>query len=70
LHTASGRPSRSKAEIPAYFEQPTANGYAEGAINNVKVIKRRASGRPTFHDFRKRVVIPCGQLDNAAPPAH
>jgi transposase len=47
-------------ELLAYFEQPTTNGYAEGVINKVKVIKRRAYGLPTFDAFRKRVVIACG----------
>ena len=42
------------------FDQPTSNGYAEGVINKVKVIKRRAYGLPTFHGFRKRIVIACG----------
>jgi transposase len=49
-----------REEILAYFEQPTTNGYAEGVINKVKVIKRRAYGLPTFHGFRRRVVIACG----------
>jgi len=47
-------------ELLAYFEEPTTNGYAEGVINKVKVIKRRAYGLPTFAGFRKRVVIACG----------
>jgi transposase len=47
-------------ELLAYFEEPTTNGYAEGVINKVKVIKRRAHGLPTFSGFRKRVVIACG----------
>lgn len=47
-------------ELLAYFDQPTTNGYAEGVINKVKVIKRRAYGLPTFYGFRKRVVIACG----------
>jgi transposase len=46
-------------ELPAYFDEPTTNGYAEGAINKVKVIKRRY-GLPAFASFRKRVVIACG----------
>jgi transposase len=49
-----------RSELLAYFDQPTTNGYAEGVINKVKVIKRRAYGLPTFHGFRKRVVIACG----------
>jgi transposase len=47
-------------ELLAYFDEPTTNGYAEGVINKVKVIKRRAYGLPTFASFRKRVVIACG----------
>ena len=49
-----------REELLAYFDQPTTNGYAEGVINKIKVIKRRAYGLPTFHGFRKRVVIACG----------
>lgn len=49
-----------RPELLAYFEEPTSNGYAEGVINKVKVIKRRAYGLPTFNGFRKRVVIACG----------
>ena len=47
-------------ELLGYFDEPTTNGYAEGVINKVKVIKRRAYGLPTFTGFRKRVVIACG----------
>jgi transposase len=47
-------------ELLAYFDEPTTNGYAEGVINKVKVIKRRAYGLPTFSGFRRRVVIACG----------
>jgi transposase len=46
-------------ELLGYFDEPTTNGYAEGIINKVKVIKRRAYGLPTFAGFRKRVVIAC-----------
>jgi transposase len=49
-----------REELLAYFDQPTTNGYAEGVINKVKVIKRRVYGLPTFNGFRKRVVIACG----------
>lgn len=49
-----------RAEILAYFDEPTTNGYAEGVINKVKVIKRRAYGLPTFEGFRERVLIACG----------
>lgn len=49
-----------REELLAYFQEPTTNGYAEGVINKVKVIKRRAYGLPTFSGFRKRVVIACG----------
>ena len=47
-------------EILAYFDEPTTNGYAEGVIDKVKVIKRRAYGLPTFAGFRERVLIACG----------
>lgn len=49
-----------REELLGYFDEPTTNGYAEGVINKVKVIKRRAYGLPTFAGFRKRVVIACG----------
>ena len=49
-----------RTELLAYFDEPTTNGYAEGVINKVKVIKRRAYGLPTFAGFRKRIVIACG----------
>jgi transposase len=41
-------------------DEPTTNGYAEGVINKVKVITRRAYGLRTFNGFRERVVIACG----------
>ena len=46
-------------ELLAYHDEPTTNGYAEGIINKVKVIKRRAYGIPTFTAFRHRVLIAC-----------
>jgi transposase len=49
-----------REELLGYFQEPTTNGYAEGVINKVKVIKRRAYGLPTFAGFRKRVVTACG----------
>ena len=49
-----------RAELLAYFDEPTTNGYAEGVINKVKVIKRRAYGLPTFDGFRDRVLLACG----------
>lgn len=49
-----------REELLAYFSEPTTNGYAEGVINKVKVIKRRAYGLPTFEGFRERVLIACG----------
>jgi transposase len=49
-----------RRELLAYFDEPTTNGYAEGVINKVKVIKRRGYGIPTFTGFRKRIVIACG----------
>lgn len=48
-----------RAELLAYFDEPTTNGYAEGVINKVKVIKRRAYGLPTFDGFRQRVLLAC-----------
>jgi len=49
-----------REELLAYFDEPTTNGYAEGIINKVKVIKRRAYGIPTFTAFRHRVLLACG----------
>jgi transposase len=49
-----------RAELLAYFDEPTTNGYAEGVINKVKVIKRRAYGLPSFEGFRERVLRACG----------
>jgi transposase len=49
-----------REEILAYFDQPASNGYAEGVINKVKVIKRRAYGLPSFEAFRERVLVACG----------
>jgi transposase len=49
-----------REELLAYFDEPTTNGYAEGVINKVKVIKRRAYGIPSFEAFRDRVLIACG----------
>lgn len=49
-----------RAELLAYFDEPTTNGYAEGVINKVKVIKRRAYGIPSFTGFRHRVLLACG----------
>jgi transposase len=48
-----------REELLAYFDEPTTNGYAEGVINKVKVIKRRAYGVPTFNGFRERVLLAC-----------
>jgi transposase len=48
-----------RQELLAYFDEPTTNGYAEGVINKVKVIKRRAYGLPTFDGFRDRVLLAC-----------
>jgi transposase len=48
-----------RCELLAYFEEQTTNGYAEGVINKVKVIKRRAYGIPTFTAFRQRVLLAC-----------
>jgi transposase len=49
-----------RTELLAYFDEPTTNGYAEGVINKIKVIKRRAYGLPTFSGFRDRVLLACG----------
>jgi transposase len=49
-----------REELLAYFDQPLTNGYAEGVINKIKTIKRRAYGLPTFAGFRHRVLVTCG----------
>jgi transposase len=49
-----------REEILACHDQPASNGYAEGVINKVKLIKRRAYGLPAFEGFRERVLIACG----------
>lgn len=49
-----------RTELLAYFEEPTTNGYAEGVINKIKTIKRRAYGLPRFESFRQRVLVACG----------
>ncbi len=49
-----------REELLAYFDEPTTNGYAEGVINKIKVIKRRAYGLPSFNSFRTRILIACG----------
>jgi transposase len=49
-----------REQLPAYFDEPTTTGYAEGVINKVKVIKRRAYDIPTFNAFRQRVLLACG----------
>jgi transposase len=49
-----------REKLLAYFDEPTTNGYAEGVINKVKVIKRRAYGLPSFASFRHRVLVACG----------
>jgi transposase len=51
---------RWREELLGYFDEPTTNGYAEGVINKVKVIKRRAYGLPSFDGFRDRILLACG----------
>ncbi|MBV8987380.1 MAG: transposase [Solirubrobacterales bacterium] len=51
------------SELLADFDEPTTNVYAEGVVNELKAIKRRACGLSTFHGCRKRVVIACGCPD-------
>jgi transposase len=48
-----------REELLGYFDEKTTNGYAEGVINKIKVIKRRAYGLPTFHGFRQRILLAC-----------
>jgi transposase len=49
-----------RTELLACFDEPTTNGYAEGVINKVEVIKRRAYGPPSFDGFRERVLLASG----------
>ena len=48
-----------RQELLTYFDEPVTNGYAEGVINKVKVIKRRAYGLPSFQSFRHRILVAC-----------
>jgi transposase len=48
-----------RQELLASFDEPVTNGYAEGVITKIKVIKRRAHGLPTFEGFRRRVLVAC-----------
>jgi len=48
-----------REQLLAYFDQPTTNGYAEGVINKIKVIKRRAYGLPSFDSYRSRILVAC-----------
>jgi transposase len=48
-----------REELLGYFNEKTTNGYAEGVINKIKVIKRRAYGLPTFQGFRQRILLAC-----------
>ena len=43
-----------QAELLAYFDDPATNGHAEGVINKIKVIKRRAYGLPSFESSPTR----------------
>lgn len=45
---------------PQVFKPVPRHGYAEGVINKVKVVKRRAYGIPTFTAFRDRTLLACG----------
>ena len=49
-----------REEILSYYDQPASNGYAEGIINKIKVIKRRAYGLPSFEGYRERILLACG----------
>jgi hypothetical protein len=44
------------------------NGYAEGVINKVKMIKRRAYGLPSFDRFRERVLLGRACARTVVPP--
>ncbi|HEY6776668.1 MAG TPA: transposase, partial [Thermoleophilaceae bacterium] len=59
-----------RAELPAYLDEPTTNGYAEGVSNKIKLIKRRAHGPPSFDGLRERVLLACARTGphGATPP--
>ena len=59
-----------RAELPAYLDEPTTNRYAEGVINKIKPIKRRAHGPPSFDGLRERVLLACARTGphGATPP--
>lgn len=57
-----------RAELLAFFDFRTTNGYAEGITNRIKVIKRQAYGVPSFPSFRRRILVECG-MPKAGVPA-
>jgi len=50
-----------RAELLACFDEPTTNGYAEGVINKVELIKRRAYGLPSLNASPERVLLACAR---------
>jgi transposase len=53
-----GRPAW-RAELLAYFDEATPNGYAEEVSNKVKLVKRCAYRPPSVAGFRARVLLAC-----------
>lgn len=53
------------AEILRMFTVPYSNGVTEGFHRKMKLIQRRAYGFRNFQNYRLRVIVLCGHLDEA-----
>ena len=53
------------AEILRMFTVPFSNGPTEGFHRKMKLIQRRAYGFRNFENYRLRVIVLCGHLDEA-----
>ena len=53
------------AEIMRMFTVPYSNGVTEGFHRKMKLIQRRAYGFRNFENYRLRVIVLCGHLDEA-----
>jgi len=52
-------------EILRMFTVPFSNGVTEGFHRKMKLIQRRAYGFRNFENYRMRVIVLCGHLDEA-----
>lgn len=48
-------------EITNSFDCPWNNGYVEGMHNQIKTVKRVASGMRNFHHFRIKILLVCAK---------